>query len=337
MDLKELESLFGKGVVVPASNPGYNEDLEVISTGSLSLDRATYIGGIPLGGKATCIIGAESTGKSTLMLNIIRETQKIGKKAILFDTENSLDIKYATTIGVNVDDLLIINPKALLKKNGVKEKDERKVPTGEEWLTLLCSVISSDLFDVVILDSATSLVPASEINAGLGAGQLGRVAAMFSQAYRTLNAALATSKCGFIYTNQWRLSPGKIGDPRTEPLGEALKFLQAMKISLSRSIDKDANGKYGQFVKAEITKSKVGRPYGKAEYYIEFGKGIVEEYEILDLAVEFGFITKSGSWFAIDEETKLQGEDAVVEFLENNSEFTEELKTKVISRLNEAI
>ena len=182
----------------------------------------------------------------------------------------------------------------------------------------------------MVIDSVAALIPAAEIQSGLSGGRLAGVASMMAKGYRAVNSALLVSDSAFLCLNQYRMNPGGY-NPLIEPGGESWKYLQSLKVEISKSVDKDTEGAYGIIVKGKVTKSKVGIPYRKFEYCIEFGKGIIEEKELLDLSLERGLIKKGGPWFTISEDNKLQGEDAVIQFLQDNPEFTRELKNKILN------
>lgn len=325
--IKQLEELFGKNTIKKASDEQFIQVKNRIPTGSITLDEATG-GGIPKDGKCTTIIGRESSGKSTLSLHIIANEQKQGGLCCLLDIEESLDLEYAKTIGVDLDMLHIVDKAALLKSLGIKD---RQVVSGEEWFELACKLLKSNIYGLIVMDSVTALIPATEIQTGIAGGRLAGVASMMAKAYRAVNSALSVSKSGFLYLNQWRMNPGGY-NPLTEPGGESFKYLQSLKIEISKSVDKDSEGAYGIVVKGKITKSKVCVPYKTFSYYIEFGKGIVRENEIFDLAVEKGFIKQGGAWFTLNGDVKLQGEASVLQFLKDNPEYTQELLTKILNK-----
>jgi len=326
---QKLEKLFGVGTIVKASENHLEDVNEWVSTGSITLDRATGGKGIPKDGKCTAILGRESASKTTLALHIIANEQLKGNLCCFLDVECTLDTKYAEKLGVNLELLHIVDRESLLKSLGVK-KEEREVVSGEEWLQLTASVLQSNIYGVVVLDSVAALIPQEEITSGLTGGRMSRVAAMMSRGYRTINAALSTSKSAFIYLNQYRMNPGGYGNPYIEPGGEAWKYLQVLKIEITKSLDKDTDGAYGIFVKGKITKSKVCPPYKEFQYYVKFGEGIQREHEIYDLAVEQKVIQKGGAWFTLpDLEDKIQGEEAVLQYLKDNKEYTQELLKKI--------
>lgn len=324
-----MEEKFGKGVMIKASTKKTEEVKEWVSTGSLTLDNATGGLGIPKG-KCTCILGKESSSKTTLAAHIIAEDQKKGNFCCFLDAEDTLDLAYIEAIGVDLDMLHIVDREGLLKALGVKD---REVLSGEEWLGFACDVLKSNLYGTVVFDSVACLIPMAEIMQGIQGGRLAGVASMMAKAYRAINAAMTVSKSAFVYLNQYRMNPGGYV-PLVEPGGEAWKYLQALKIEISKSVDKDANGAYGIMVKGKITKSKVCIPYKTFEYYVEFGKGIIREKEVLDLSVQMGYIKKSGSWYSDDKGEKIgQGEDSVLKLLKDNPEYYKELEGRVVENL----
>lgn len=334
---KTLDTKFGKGAVVTASSRKLETVKEWVPTGSITLDLATG-GGIPKGGKCTCILGKESASKTTLGLHIIAEDQKKGNLCSFLDAEGTLDLDYAAALGVDLDMLHIVDRESLLKSLGINPKD-RLVVSGEEWIEICCKMLSSNLYGTVVLDSVASLIPMAEITSGMQGVQIGRIAAMMSKAYRAINSALSVSNSAFVYLNQYRMNPGGYGNPFIEPAGEAMKYLQALKIEISKSLDKDqgTGDVYGITVKGSITKSKVCVPHKKFEYYVEFGKGIVREKEIFDLGVIEGLIAKSGGWYTY-EDVKLQGEDNFIELLKTDKDLCNRVESGVkeaLSKTNE--
>lgn len=327
-DFSILEERFGKGVLVSASDRKKEEVKEWASSGSLTLDMATGGPGIPKNGKCTCILGKEGSSKTTLALHIIAEEHKKNKKSLccFLDAEDSLDLSYAEKIGVDLSRLFLVDRESLLKELGVKD---REIISGEEWLEFTCNVLKSNIYEIVILDSVAALIPMAEVSQGILGGRLAGVASMMAKAYRAVNAALTIYNGAFIYLNQYRMNPGGYV-PLVEPGGEAWKYLQSLKIEISKSVDKDTDGAYGIVVKGKITKSKVGIPFRTFEYYVKFGYGILQEKEVLDLCIEMGKIKKSGSWYS-DGESKLgQGEDSVLEVFKDNREYYEKIKQEVL-------
>lgn len=328
----KLEKLFGKGTIIKASNERFTDIKEITSTGSLTLDKATKVGGVPKGGLITQILGKESSGKTTLALHIIAEEHKKNDEAMcaFLDVEGTFDSGYAAAIGVDLNRLHLVDQDMLIKHLKVEDKTRKSV-SGEEWLDVLIGLLNTKEYGIIVLDSVATLTPLQEIQNGIaGGGQIARLGSLLSRSLRGINAALAGSNTGLIMLNQYRISPGKYGNPFVEAGGEALKYYTALKIELSKSLDKDEDGKYGIYVKAEVTKSKIGIPYGKCQYYIEFGKGIIRVREIFEIAVEAGIIEKGGSWFTLPGiETKIQGEDKVIQYLIDNPNFTKTIEANL--------
>lgn len=333
-NLQKLELLFGKGTIITASSKKLTEVKEWTKTGSLSLDLATNGKGIPKGGLCTCILGKESAGKTSLLLHIIAEAQKADPEALcaFCDAEGTLDLDYASeSIGVDLERLHLIDRESLLKALGVKD---RVIISGEEWIEVACKLLTSNLYEVVGFDSVASLIPMAEITNGVSSAQIGRIAALMSKAYRAINSALSASKSAFVYLNQYRISPGQYGNPFIEPAGEAMKYLQALKIEISKSLDKDTEGVNGIIVKGKITKSKVCAPYGTFEYYLELGKGIAPYYEIMNLGIENEIITKVGNTYSYNDAKIGVGLGQVETFLKDNLEVQEEIKQKILSKIS---
>lgn len=332
--LQKLEELFGKGTVIPASSIKLENVKEWTSTGSITLDLATK-GGIPKGGLCTCILGKESASKTTLLLSIIAQEQKKNPETLcaFCDVEGTLDLDYAENgVGVDLSRLHLIDRESLLKANGIKDRD---IISGEEWIEIACKLLKSNLYEIVGFDSVAALIPMAEISNGVSGAQIGRIAALMSKAYRALNSALSVSKSAFVYLNQYRMNPGGYGNPFIEPAGEAMKYLQALKIEISKSLDKDTDGVYGIIVKGKITKSKVCIPYKEFEYYVEFGRGIVQDYEIINLGIEHEVIKKTGNTYSWNESKLGVGQNQLEQFLKDNPEVMEEIKQQVLSKLSE--
>lgn len=326
-----LNEKYGKGAILAANSKGFDKVKEVTSTGSLTLDIATSIGGIPKGGKITQIIGGESASKTTLSLHIIAEEQKKGNLCAFLDVEGTLDLEYAKEIGVDLSKLYIVNVDTLLEK---KKDAETKAISGEEWLEILCDLLDTKQFGIIVLDSAAELCPKAELEGGQSYSGIGVMARMMSKGLRAITAKLIPTNTGLVILNQYRMSPGKYGDPRVEATGEALKFYTALKIEISKSLDKDGDGVYGIQVKAKITKSKVGIPYGECTYYVEFGKGIQRLDEIIEIAVEHKLIEKRTGGHYFRGETKLaHGSDNLKQLFVDNIEFASEIEVLVMDKL----
>lgn len=333
-DFSILEEKFGKGVIIRASDRKHEEIKEWISSGSLTLDMS--VGGvgkaIPKEGRCTCILGKEGSGKTTLALHIIAEENKKGNACCFLDVENSIDLAYAEKLGVDLTKLFLVDRESLLKSLGIKD---REVVSGEEWLEFLCIVLKSNIYSLVVMDSAAALIPMVEIVNGIQGGRLAGVASMMAKGYRAVNAALTVYKGAFIYLNQYRMNPGGY-IPLVEPGGEAWKYLQSLKIEIYKSMNSEKTNEgtiyHGITVKGKITKSKVCAPFRQFEYYIKFGSGIQREQEIFDLAVENGIILKGGAWYTYGE-TKVQGQNGILELMQDNPELAKEIETKVIEIL----
>lgn len=333
---KQLELLFGKGTVIGADQKQLEDVNEWCNTGSITLDLACGGNGIPLSGKCTCILGKESSSKTTLLLHIIAEAQKKNENILcaFCDVEGTLDLEYAKSIGCDLKRLHLIDRESLLKANGVKDRD---IISGEEWIEIACKLLKSNLYSVVGFDSVAALIPMAEITNGVAGAQIGRIAALMSKAYRAINSALSVSKSGFVYLNQYRMNPGGYGNPFIEPAGEAMKYLQALKIEISKSLDKDTDGVYGIIVKGKITKSKVSIPYKEFEYYVEFGTGIKQDYEITNAAIEFEIIKKIGNTYSYNDAKLGVGQTQLEQCLKDNPELLAEIKEKVIIKLENPI
>lgn len=316
--MKELETKYGKGALIRATDLEKVND--VTSTGSLSLDKATGINGVPKGGKITQIVGLNQASKTTLSLHIIAEEQKKGNRCAFLDVEGTLDTKYAQNIGVDMENLFIINA-AKLNSEEI---------SGEVWLNLCADLVATNEFGIVVLDSVAALTPKSEFQGADTAG-IGKLSRMLSQGFRLITAKLLRSDCGLILLNQYRINIGGYGNPYVEAGGEALKYYTAMKIELSKSLDKDTNGVYGIVVKAKITKNKLAAPYLTAEYYVEFGKGIVPSYEIMNLAIDQGIIQKTGNTYSWKECKLGVGLGQLETFFEDNPDVLEEIRQELLS------
>lgn len=317
--IKALEEKYGKGAIVTANQ--YDKVVGVTKTGSITLDKAIGIGGVPKGGKITQIVGLEQASKTTLSLHIISEEQKTGGKCAFLDVEGTLDKKYAKNIGVDLANLYLINPEKL-------KIDEI---SGEQWLNICADLIESNAFNIIVLDSVAALTPRSEFEGADTAG-IGKLSRMLSQGFRLITAKLLKSNCGLILLNQYRINIGGYGNPYVSAGGESIKYYTALKIELSKSLDKTTDGIQGITVKAKVTKNKFAPPYEMGEYYVEFGKGIVKEYEVIVAATEKEIITKTGNTYFYGEIKLGVGQKQLEEFLESNPELLEEIKQKVLEK-----
>lgn len=310
--LSQIEKDFGKGTVMKL---GENSRMEVsaVSTGSLALDLALGIGGVPRG-RITEIFGPESSGKTTVALHIIAEVQKKGGKAVFIDAEHALDPVYAKALGVDVDELLVSQPDC-----------------GEDALDITEQLVRSGAVDVVVVDSVAALVPRQEIEGDMGASMVGVQARLMSQAMRKLSAVIAKSNSIVIFINQLREKVGVMyGNPETTTGGRALKFYSSVRVDV-RKTDQLKNGTniYGNHVKCKIVKNKVAPPFKVAEMDILYGKGISRVSEIIDFGVMFDIVNKSGAWFAYNGERLGQGKDNARAFLEANPELAAEIEEKI--------
>jgi len=215
----------------------------------------------------------------------------------------------------------------LLKSLGVKD---RKAVSLEEWIEILVKMLESNVYEIIVLDSLAALQPMSEIQQGMSGGRMGSIAGPLSKAYRAVANALASSKSAFVYLNQYRMNPTGYGNPLQEPGGEAWRYLQDVKLEMTKSLDKDTDGAYGIQVKGKVTKSKICPPFKEFSYYVEFGKGIIQEYEVMELAVEKDLVKKGGAgWYTLEDGTKMQGDDNLFGYFKENPEFYNSIITKL--------
>ena len=312
--LAQIEKQFGKGAVMRL---GQNESMhvEAISTGSLSLDLALGIGGLPRG-RIVEIYGPESSGKTTLALHCIAEGQKNGGNAAFIDVEHALDPVYARALGVDVDSLLVSQP-----------------DTGEQALEIAEALIRSGAIDVIVIDSVAALVPRAEIEGEMGDSHVGLQARLMSQALRKLAGAISKSSCVAIFINQLREKVGVVyGNPEVTPGGRALKFYSSVRLEI-RKIEtiKVGTEQVGTRTRAKVVKNKIAPPFREAEFDVMYGKGISRTGELIDLAVKLDVIQKSGAWFSYNQTRLGQGRDNVKTFLENpqNAEIAAEIEAGV--------
>ncbi|MGN0498195.1 MAG: recombinase RecA [Acutalibacteraceae bacterium] len=314
--LSQIEKQYGKGAIMRL---GQNNSLNVdhISTGSLSLDIALGIGGLPRG-RIVEIYGPESSGKTTLSLHCIAQGQKNGGNVAFIDVEHALDPVYATALGVDIDSLLVSQP-----------------DTGEQALEITEALVRSGAIDVIVLDSVAALVTKQEIEGEMGDSHVGVQARLMSQALRKLTGAIAKSNCVAIFINQLREKVGVVyGNPEVTPGGRALKFYSSVRIEVRRGEALKANGERTGFrTKAKVVKNKVAPPFKEAEFDIMFGQGISRIGELLDLAVENDVIAKSGAWFSYDGTRLGQGRDNVKQLLTDNPELAQEIEQKLLECL----
>lgn len=310
--ISQLEKQFGKGAVMRL---GENKHMEVehISTGSLSLDVALGIGGLPRG-RIIEIYGPESSGKTTLSLTCIAEGQKLGGNAAFIDVEHALDPVYAEALGVDVDSLLVSQP-----------------DTGEDALEIAEALIRSGAIDVIVIDSVAALVPKAEIEGEMGDSHVGLHARLMSQALRKLAGAISKSNCVAIFINQLREKVGVIyGNPEVTTGGRALKFYSSVRIDIRKAEALKVNGEIiGNHTKCKVVKNKIAPPFKTAEFDIMYGEGISREGELIDLGVQAEVIQKAGAWFSYNGNRLGQGRDRVKELLKNDSELYKEIETKL--------
>ena len=314
--LAQIEKQFGKGAVMCL---GDHENMHVdsIPTGSLMLDIALGIGGLPRG-RIIEIYGPESSGKTTLALHCIAEAQKRNGFAAFIDVEHALDPVYSANLGVDIDSLIISQP-----------------DTGEQALEIAESLARSGAIDVLVVDSVAALVPRAEIEGDMGDAHVGLQARLMSQALRKLASVISKSNCVAIFINQLREKVGVIyGNPEVTPGGRALKFYASVRLDIRRIETLKVNGEViGSRTRAKVVKNKVAPPFREAEFDVLYGKGISRDGEIVDAAIKLGIIQKSGAWFSY-KDYKLQGKDSVKELLKSNKDFANEIEQLVLEKLN---
>ena len=316
--MKNIKKKFGDGAVMRL---GENSSLKVdsISTGSLTLDIATGIGGLPRG-RIIEIYGPESSGKTTLALHCIAEAQKLGGDAAFVDAEHALDPVYAANLGVDVDSLIVSQP-----------------DFGEQALEIAEQLIRSSAIDIIVIDSVAALTPKAEIEGDMGDNKVGLQARLMSQALRKLTSAISKTNTTCIFINQLREKIGVMfGNPETTTGGNALKFYASVRLDIRRSTQlKDGEEVIGNQTKVKVVKNKVAPPFRKAEFDIMFGEGISRAGEIIDLGADLGIIKKSGSWYSYNETKLGQGRDASKQVIQDNPELAEELEGLIFAALKE--
>ena len=311
--LLQIQKQFGKGAIMKLGDDNALTDIQAISTGSITLDVATGIGGVPRG-RIIEIYGPESSGKTTLTLHIIAEAQKTGGKAAFIDAEHALDPEYAKHLGVDINELLVSQP-----------------DTGEQALEICEMLVRSGALDVIVIDSVAALVPKAEIQGEMGDSHVGLQARLMSQALRKLTAVISKSNCIVIFINQLREKVGVMfGNPETTTGGRALKFYSSVRMDVRRIESlKQAGEVVGNRTRVKIVKNKVAPPFKEAEFDIMFGKGISKEGDILDLAADCGIIVKSGAWYAYNGDKIGQGRENAKTYLRENPLVCEEVEAKV--------
>ena len=316
--LSSIEKQFGKGAIM-SMKEGAILKVETISTGSLTLDLALGVGGVPRG-RVVEIYGPEASGKTTLALSIIAEAQKKGGNAAFIDAEHALDPEYAGKIGVNLDNLLISQP-----------------DTGEQALEITETLIRSNALDVIVIDSVAALVPRVEIEGEMGDAMMGVQARLMSQALRKLTGVVSKSKTVLIFINQIRMKIGVMfGNPETTSGGNALKFYSSVRLDIRRkAVLKRGDDQIGNHVAVKVVKNKVASPFKTAEFDIMFAQGIDFEGELVDLGVKYGVVEKSGTWYTYGEEKLGQGKEGARAFMKENPKLTEKIKTEVLTKAKE--
>lgn len=317
--LQQIEKQFGKGSIMKMSDSEINEDIQVVSTGSLGLDMALGVGGLPRG-RVVEIFGPESSGKTTLCLQVVAEMQKLGGIAAFIDAEHALDPAYAQKLGVNVGDLLVSQPDC-----------------GEQALEIADNLVRSAAVDVIIIDSVAALTPRAEIEGEMGDSVMGLHARLMSQALRKLTANIKKTNTLVIFINQIRMKIGVMfGNPETTTGGNALKFYSSVRLDIRRVGGiKKGDQVVGNETKVKVVKNKVAPPFREVLFDIMYGEGISREGEIIDLGVANKFIEKAGAWYSYNGEKIGQGKDNVREFLKNNPQKAQEIENKIRQTLKE--
>ena len=311
--VSQIEKHFGKGSIMRLGSDEAVPGIPVISTGALPLDVALGVGGIPRG-RVTEIYGPESSGKTTLTLHLVAEAQKKGGVAAFIDAEHALDIGYARQLGVRTDDLLISQP-----------------DTGEQALEITEMLLRSGAMDLIIIDSVAALVPRAEIEGEMGDSHMGLQARLMSQALRKLTGAMSKTKTALIFINQIRMKIGVMfGNPETTPGGNALKFYSSVRLDIRKiGALKEGDVTVGNRVRVKVVKNKIAPPFRQAEFDMINGEGISREGILLDMALEAGFVTRSGAWYSCGDERIGQGRENARIFLKENTDVADDLEGKI--------
>ena len=316
--IKDIRKNFGTGSIMKLGDAP-DVSVDAIPTGSLTLDIALGVGGIPRG-RVIEIYGPESSGKTTVALHVVAEAQKMGGDAAFIDAEHALDPVYAKNLGVDIDNLIVAQP-----------------DTGEQALEIAEALIRSGAIDIIVIDSVAALVPKAEIEGEMGDAHVGLLARLMSQALRKLTSITAKTGTSVIFINQLREKVGVIyGNPETTPGGRALKYFSSVRLDV-RKVEAIKNGTelIGNKTRVKVVKNKVAPPFKEAVFDIVYGQGISKEGNILDVATDYGIIQKSGAWFSYDGERLGQGRDNVRKYMEENPEFTKMIDGKVREKLKE--
>ncbi len=315
--LTQIDKQFGKGSVMFLGDAEANTDIEAVSTGSLSLDIALGIGGLPRG-RVIEIYGPESSGKTTLTLHVIAEMQKLGGTAAFIDAEHALDPQYAKKLGVNTDELLISQP-----------------DTGEQALEITDMLVRSGGVDVVVIDSVAALTPKAEIEGEMGASHMGLQARLMSQALRKLTSNIKKTNTMVIFINQLRMKIGVMfGNPETTTGGNALKFYASVRLDIRRiGAIKKGDEILGNETRVKVLKNKVAPPFKQAEFQILYNEGISRESEIIDLGVKHGLVDKAGAWYSVGSERIGQGKDNARDYLKKHPEMSLDLEEKIKQKI----
>jgi len=314
--VSQIEKQFGKGAIMKLGETAHIKDIQVVSTGSIGLDLALGVGGVPRG-RVIEIYGPESSGKTTLALQIIAQTQKLGGIGAFIDAEHALDVGYSRKLGVKTEDLLISQP-----------------DHGEQALEIAETLVRSGAVDILVVDSVAALVPRAEIEGEMGDPQMGLQARLMSQALRKLTATISRSNTIVVFINQIRMKIGVMfGNPETTTGGNALKFYSSVRLDIRRiGAIKQGDEVIGSRTKVRVVKNKVAPPFKEAEFDILYGTGISREGELIDIGSEWNIVEKSGAWYAVDGERIGQGRENAKEFLRDHPETAQQIEVKIRAR-----
>jgi len=317
MAVSQIEKQFGKGAIMRLGKDSIVDAIPAISTGSITLDAALGVGGVPRG-RVLEVFGPESSGKTTLSLHIIAEAQKSGGTAAFIDAEHAMDPTYAEKLGVNIDDLLVSQP-----------------DTGEQALDIAETLIRSGAIDIVVIDSVAALVPKAEIDGDMGDSFIGLQARLMSQAMRKLTATVSKTKSILLFVNQIREKIGVMfGNPETTPGGRALKFYSSVRLDIRRiGAVKEGTNIIGNRTRVKVVKNKVAPPFKQAEFDLIYNEGISREGEIIDMALDMGVLEKAGTWYSFGKERLGQGRENVRIFMKENPDIRDQVEEKVREEL----